>query len=85
MISFPLAAAIKKRIVEQVSFYPSDKFIKPKFMRTEHNVWVELLEWYIADTSNWQRQSVKQLGVIPKVATSFFCIFGETHRFYNKF
>lgn len=61
MVSFPLAAANKRKIVEPVSFYPADNFSKPKFMRTEHNVRGEFLGWHIVDTGNWQRQLVKDL------------------------
>lgn len=61
VVSFPLTAANKQKIVEQVGFHPVDNFVKPKFMRTEHNVRGEFLGWHIVDTSNWQRQLVKNL------------------------
>jgi len=61
MIFFPLSAASKQKIVEQVSFYPSDKFEKPKYMRSEHIVRGEFIGWHIIDTETWHRQLVKRL------------------------
>jgi hypothetical protein len=61
MIFFPLSAATKRKIVEQVGHYPADDFSKPKYMRTEHNVRGEFLGWHIVNTENWHRQLVKEL------------------------
>ena len=61
MLFFPLSAANKKRIVEQVGYYPADSFEKPRYMRTEHIVKGEFLGWHIIDTETWQRQLVKTL------------------------
>jgi len=38
MVYFPLSAANKQNIIEQVGHYPVDNFKKPKYMRTEHIV-----------------------------------------------
>lgn len=61
IISFPLTAATKQKIVEPVGSYSASDFSKPKLMRTEHNVRGEFLGWYIIDTDTWQRQLVKIL------------------------
>lgn len=61
MVSFPLSAAYKQKIVAHVSYYAADSFEKPKYMRTEHIVRGEFLGWHIIDTETWQRQLVKTL------------------------
>src|SRR5690606_28614971 len=61
MVFFPLSAAYKQKMVEQVSYYAADSFEKPKYMRTEHIVRGEFLGWHIIDTETWQRQLVKTL------------------------
>jgi len=61
MVSFPLSAANKQKIVERVGYYPADNFKKPKYMRTEHIVRGEFLGWHIIDTETWERQLVKKL------------------------
>lgn len=61
IISFPLTAATKQKIVEPVGFYSASDFSKPKLMRTEYNVRGESLGWHIVDTDTWQRQLVKTL------------------------
>lgn len=61
MVSFPLAAAVKKTIVIPVGFYPASDFSKPRFMREEHIVRDEFLGWFIVDTDTWKRQLVKNL------------------------
>jgi len=61
MVFFPLSAANKKKIVEQVGYYSADSFSKPKYMRTEHNIKGEFLGWHIINTDTWQRQLVKNL------------------------
>lgn len=61
MVFFPLSAANKLKIVEQVGHYPADNFTKPKYMRTEHIVGTNFLGWHIVDTDTWQVQLVKSL------------------------
>ncbi|MBX3253666.1 MAG: hypothetical protein KF862_05950 [Chitinophagaceae bacterium] len=61
IISFPLSAADKKKLVEHVSYFPISKFNKPKLMRTEYNVGGKFLGWHLVDTETWQRQLVKTL------------------------
>lgn len=61
IISFPLSAATKQKIVEVVGNYSTSNFSKPKLMRTEHNIRGEFLGWHIVDTETWQRQLVKTL------------------------
>lgn len=61
VVFFPLSAANKQKIVEQVGYYPADNFGKPKYMRTEHFVRGEFVGWHIIDTETWQRQLVKKL------------------------
>lgn len=61
MISFPLSAAAKRKIVERVGYYSSESFSKPKFMRTSFIVREEFLGWHLVDTETWQRQLVKDL------------------------
>jgi hypothetical protein len=61
VVSFPLAAANKQKIIEQIGTYPVTDFSKPKFMRTEHNVRGEFLGWHLIDTDNWQRHLVSVL------------------------
>jgi hypothetical protein len=61
MIFFPLSVANKRKIVENVGFYPATGFDKPSFMRIEHNVRGEFLGWHIIDTNTWQRKLVKSL------------------------
>lgn len=61
IIFFPLSAAYKQKIVEQVSHYPVDNFEKPKYMRNDHIIRGEFLGWHIIDTETWQRQLVKTL------------------------
>lgn len=61
MVFFPLTAANKQKIVEQIGYYSADNFVKPRFMRTEHVVRGEFLGWHIVDTETWQRQLVKTL------------------------
>jgi len=66
IISFPLSAAAKQKIVESVGYYPASNFSKPKLMRTKHNVRGEFLGWYLVDTETWHRQLVKTLSVEQK-------------------
>lgn len=61
MVYFPLSAASKQNIVQQVGHYPADKFDKPRYMRTEYIVKGEFLGWHIIDTETWKRQLVKKL------------------------
>lgn len=61
MIFFPLSAANKRKIIEQVGYYPADSFNKPKQMRTEYKIRGEFLGWHIIDTDTWQRELVKEL------------------------
>ncbi len=61
IVSFPLSAAAKKKIVKSVSYYPVSKFRKPKLMRTEHNIRGEFLGWHLVDTETWHRQLIKTL------------------------
>lgn len=61
MVFFPLSAAYKQKIVEQVGHYPTDSFKKPKHMRIEHIIRGEFLGWHIVDTETWQRQLAKTL------------------------
>ena len=61
MIFFPLAAASKRKLVEQVGAYPTAGFHKPKYMRTPHTVKGAFLGWHIVDTDTWHRQLVKTL------------------------
>lgn len=61
MVFFPLSAAAKQKIVEQVGHYPADNFAKPRYMRTEHIVRGEFLGWHIIDTETWERQLIKTL------------------------
>lgn len=61
IVSFPLTAANKQKIVEQVGSYTVNNFNKPKKMRIEHNIRGEFLGWHIVDTDTWQRQLVKEL------------------------
>lgn len=61
MVSFPLSAAARKKIVEPVGHYSASNFSKPKFMRTEHRIRGEFLGWHLIDTETWHRQLVKTL------------------------
>ena len=61
MIFFPLSAANKRKIVENVGYYPADNFERPKYMRYDHNVRGTFLGWHIVDTNTWHRQLVKSL------------------------
>lgn len=61
VVSFPLAAAVRKKIVIQVGFCPSSDFNKPRFMREEHIIKNEFLGWFIVDTDTWKRKLVKSL------------------------
>ena len=65
-VSFPLSAASKQKIIEQVGYYSADNFEKPKYMRTQHVVRGEFLGWHIIDTKTWQRQLVKNLTLEQK-------------------
>lgn len=60
-ISFPLAAAVRQKIVVPVGHYPASNFGKPKLMRIKHNIRGEFLGWYIVDTETWQRKLLKNL------------------------
>ncbi len=66
MVSFPLAAANRRKIVEKVGYYSSQDFKKPPFMRTEHNVRGEFLGWHIVNTNTLQRELVKHLSSAHK-------------------
>jgi hypothetical protein len=61
MVFFPVSAANKRKIIEQVGYYPATGFTKPDYMRTEHTVRGEFLGWHIINTETWQRQLVKKL------------------------
>jgi hypothetical protein len=61
MIFFPLSAANRKKIVEQVGYYPADNFGKPEYMRDKHIVRGAFLGWHIIDTKTWKRQLVNDL------------------------
>lgn len=61
MIFFPLAAAYKKNIVQNVGFFPAERYTKPQFMRTEHNLKGISLGWHIVNTDSWHRQLVENL------------------------
>lgn len=61
MIFFPLFFASNRKIVEQVGYYPVDRYEKPQYMRTEFSVRGEFLGWHIVNTDTWQRQMVETL------------------------
>lgn len=61
MIFFPLSPAFKRKIIEKVGYYPADKFDKPKYMRSGHEIRGEFLGWHIIDTDTWKMQLVKEL------------------------
>jgi hypothetical protein len=61
MIFFPLSAANRRRIVENMGHYPVDNFEQPQYMRSEHIVRGEFLGWHIINTKTWERQLVKTL------------------------
>lgn len=61
MVYFPVSAALRKKIIELVSFYQADDFTKPKLMRMEHWVRGEFLGWFIVDTNTWKMNLVKTL------------------------
>jgi hypothetical protein len=61
MVFFPVLAANKRRIIEQVGHYSATGFTKPAYMRTEHTVRGEFLGWHIINTETWQRQLAKKL------------------------
>lgn len=61
LLFFPLKSAYKKDIVQLVGFLQCDDFVKPKEMRTEHNVRGEFLGWHIVNTETWQMEYVKEL------------------------
>lgn len=61
IISFPLAAATRKMIVELAGNSSALNFNKPKLMRTKHCIRGEFLGWHLVDTETWQRQLVKTL------------------------
>jgi len=71
MIYFPLGAANRQKIVEQVGYHSADKFEKPQHMRTEHIIQGEFLGWHIIDTDTWQRQLVKTLSSKQKQLSSW--------------
>ncbi|CCB85123.1 putative uncharacterized protein [Parachlamydia acanthamoebae UV-7] len=61
MVFFPLAAAKKRKIVEQVGHFPANDFSKPKYMRSKHIVRGEFLGWHIVDTDTFHMRLVKSL------------------------
>jgi hypothetical protein len=61
LLFFPLKEAYKRGLIELVGFFRCDDFVKPKEMRSEHNVRGEFLGWHIIDTDTWQRHLVKNL------------------------
>ena len=66
MVSFPLSAATKKKIVEPVGYFPDSNFSKPKFMRDKHIIRGEFLGWHLVDTETWHRQLVTNLSIEQK-------------------
>ena len=66
MISFPLSAAVRNKIVVLVGHYPASNFCKPKMMRTQHNIRGEFLGWHLVNTDTWQREFVKTLSPSQK-------------------
>lgn len=61
LLGFPVTAAVNKKILEKVGFYPIEGFTKPKYMRTDHIVRGEFLGWHIVNTSDYTIRSVKEL------------------------
>lgn len=61
MISFPLKAAYRRKIVERVGHVSSENYSKPAYMRTDHWVRYEFMGWHIVDTDTWYRRLVQEL------------------------
>lgn len=61
MVSFQIAAAYKRHLVEKVGHYPATNFPKPQYMRTEFIVGRERKGWHIVNVDTLQRQSVQKL------------------------
>lgn len=63
VVFFPLLAANRQKIVEQVGHFPTTNFGKSRYMRVEHIVRGENLGWHIIETETWHRELVKHLTV----------------------
>lgn len=61
IISFPVAAGMRKGIIKRVGNLPIVGFVKPSFMRTKHSIRGEFLGWHIVDTETLQRSLVVSL------------------------
>jgi len=72
-VFFPLSAANHRGIVKKVGYYPVNEFVKPKYMRTKHNVRGEFLGWHIVDTDTWHMQLVKTLTSEQKMFSPWGC------------
>jgi hypothetical protein len=73
LISFPLAAAYRRELVELVGSYPiPEGFQKPKYMRTDN---IDrngvLVNWYIVDTETLKREKVLELTEEQKKLSPF--------------
>lgn len=73
MVFFPLSAANRRKIVEKVGNFSSDKYSKPKLMRTEHYVGREFQGWHIIDTNTWERKLIKKLSSNEKKLSPWGC------------
>lgn len=61
IISFPIKAAKKEKIIETVGNFVTLNFKKPKIMRTKHFIRGEFIGWHLVDTETWERKLVKSL------------------------
>jgi hypothetical protein len=61
IVFFPLSAAFRNKIVENVGHLSLKDFVKPHYMRSKHIVRGEFLGWHIIDTNTMHRQLIKDL------------------------
>lgn len=61
IVSFPIKAAKKEKLIESVGNFPDVTFQKPEVMRTKHIIQGEFLGWHLVDTKTWGRTLVKTL------------------------
>ena len=60
-VYFPLSFGYKKGLIKRVDNFSIEKYEKPQFMRSEHNIRGEFLGWHIVSTDSWERKLVKEL------------------------
>lgn len=59
--SFPVNIALRRKIIEKISYYDYSSFEVPRYMIETHVIRGSFLGWFIVDTLTYKRQLVQKL------------------------